>query len=54
MLFFFPPIVQVLVGAGLVAAGLAVHKVPLDIIGGIILILGGARFLRKPRGGTDR
>ena len=51
MLFFLPPIVQVLIGAGLLAAGVAAHLVILDAIGGVAIVLGGYRWLRKRNNG---
>jgi hypothetical protein len=51
MLLFFPPLIQVLIGAGLLAAGVAVHNVILGALGCLGLVVGGARWLRN-RGGS--
>ena len=50
MLLFFPPVITVIIGAGLVAAGVAVPNVILGVLGGLLIIVGGARWLRR-RGG---
>jgi hypothetical protein len=52
MLIFLPPIVQVLGGIAVLGAGVAVHSVILDALGGLSLAVGGARWLR--RSGTGR
>ena len=50
MTIFLPPIVQILVGIALLAAGVATHIAILDALGALSLIIGGARWLRKQRG----
>jgi hypothetical protein len=47
VLLFLPPIVQALIGLGVLGAGLALHYVILDAIGCIGLAVGGYRLLRK-------
>jgi hypothetical protein len=51
MLVFLPPLVQALVGAGLLAAAVAVHNVILGALGCLGLVVAGARWLRR-RGGA--
>jgi hypothetical protein len=53
-LFFVPPVFQLLVGAGVLVAGVAVHSSILDVIGCLGLVVGGARWLRKHRDGGAR
>jgi hypothetical protein len=50
MLFFLPPIVQILGGIALLGAGMAAHIGILDALGVLSLVVGGARWLRKQRG----
>ena len=51
MLFFFPPVVQILGGIVILVIGVAMHTVIIAAIGGLALVLGGARWLRKRRDG---
>ena len=51
MLVFLPPLVQVLAGAGLLAAAVAVHNVILGALGCLGIVVGGTRWLRR-RGGA--
>jgi hypothetical protein len=53
MLLFLPPIVQALVGAGVLVTGVATHIVILDMIGCLGIAVGGYRWLRQ-RGGAAR
>jgi hypothetical protein len=50
-LFFLPPIIQVLIGVGLFGAGVATQLAVLEAIGGLGIVVGGYRQLRKRRGG---
>jgi hypothetical protein len=52
MFLFVPPVVQVLIGVALVAAGAAAHIVILDVLGGVGIVVGGYRWLRKRNGGA--
>jgi uncharacterized YccA/Bax inhibitor family protein len=51
MFFFFPPIIQILGGIVILVVGVAMHSVIIGAIGGLALVLGGARWLRKQRDG---
>jgi hypothetical protein len=53
-LFFVPPVFQLLVGAAVLVAGVAVHGTILDAIGCLGVVVGGARWLRKRRDGGAR
>lgn len=50
MLVFLPPLIQVLAGAGLLAAAVAVHNVILGALGCLGIVVGGARWLRRHGG----
>ncbi|HSZ41533.1 MAG TPA: hypothetical protein VK817_16375 [Trebonia sp.] len=50
-LFFIPPAIQLLISIVVLVAGVAVHSAVLDAIGGLGLVVGGARWLRKRRDG---
>lgn len=49
MLLFLPPLVQALIGVGLLGAGVATHLVVLDAIGCVGIAVGGYRWQRKRR-----
>ena len=49
-LFFFPPVVQVLVGAAVIVGGVLKGSVLLDVVGALLVARGGYRWLRKRRG----
>lgn len=49
MFFFLPTVLQPVLGIVVLAAGLAMHKVVLDVAGAVILVVGGARVLMKRR-----
>jgi threonine/homoserine/homoserine lactone efflux protein len=51
MLLFLPPVVGVLIGLALLVAGVAAHIVILEVVGGVVLVAGGYRWLRKRRDG---
>jgi uncharacterized membrane protein YjjP (DUF1212 family) len=53
-LLFIPPAIQLLVSVVILVAGVAVHSAILDSIGGLGLVVGGARWLFKRRGGGAR
>lgn len=54
MLFFLPAIVQLLLGAALLGAGIATHIVILGVVGALGIVWGGYRWLRGRRDGAAR
>lgn len=50
-LFFFPPVVQALIGVAILGAGVATHLAILDAIGCLAIAVGGYRWLRKRNSG---
>jgi hypothetical protein len=52
MLLFLPPLVGVLIGLALLVAGVAAHIVILEVVGGVGIVVGGYRWLRKRNGGA--
>ncbi len=55
-LFGIPPAGRALVGVVLLGIGIAVHRVPLMAIGGVVVVLGivGAVSRGRDRSGTNR
>jgi hypothetical protein len=51
MFLFIPPVIQAVIGVVVLGAGVALHSVILDAVGGLGLVVGGARWLRKRRNG---
>jgi hypothetical protein len=51
--FFFPPVVQVLIGIAVVVLGALKGSVILDVVGALLVARGGYRWLRKRRGGDE-
>jgi hypothetical protein len=51
LMFFLPPVVQVIIGVVILVAGLAVfHSVVIAAVGGVGLAVGAVRWARKQRG----
>jgi Na+/H+-translocating membrane pyrophosphatase len=51
--FFFPPVVQVLIGIAVVVGGVLKGSVILDVVGALLVARGGYRWLRKRRRGDE-
>lgn len=49
MLLFLPPLVQALIGVGLLGAGVATHLGILEALGCLGVVVGGYRWQRKRR-----
>lgn len=54
MLFFLPPVVQILGGIVILIVGVTMHSAIVGVIGGLALMIGGGRWLRHRRGGDAR
>ncbi|MGH3170266.1 MAG: hypothetical protein ACRDN0_30840 [Trebonia sp.] len=52
MLFFLPPVVQILGGILILVVGVTMHSVIVGVVGGLALVIGGGRWLRKRRDGA--
>lgn len=49
MFFFLPVALQPVLGLVLLGVGLAIHSVILDVVGALVFVIGGVRFLGRRR-----
>jgi hypothetical protein len=53
LFFRFPPVIQALVGVAVIVAGVLIGRDALDIVGALLIVRGGYRWLRQRRGAGE-